>query len=289
MATDGLQSGVHVFAGESNTGKTAFVTQMEVNILRHNPDAIIMDFSLDDSARDKYNRFLALLGDLELREVSHPKTIQDSERLEQRKKAVARWEKLQSRVLPFDGSDTTDIDQIDKLVADTRVALEAEAVERKRPPRRLVVVLDNIMDTTTDNPEADGGEVFHYDYIARAAKDIAVKYDCVVLAPAELRKLNALRRPIVDDLKHSNKLRYVAKSLWLLYNEVGSRGSEEARIGFRRPGYEELQPVLEMQLVKNKFSYWKGRLFFYFYPEKGAFQPCDEDTCKQFRRIIAGT
>jgi replicative DNA helicase len=104
---------------------------------------------------------------------------------------------------------------------------------------------------------------------------------------AELKKLNGSRRPILDDIRESVKIKSEAKAILLVYNEVHYKG-ESADIFFMKQNVPFKQPIFEVQFAKNKFGTYKGRNFFEFYPEMAFMKECDPNTQKNFTQIIFG-
>mgnify|MGYP002514940018 CR=1 FL=1 len=93
-----------------------------------------------------------------------------------------------------------------------------------------------------------------------------IQYNIPLVCTAEMKKINGDRRPILDDIRECVKIKYEAKAIILVYNEVHYKG-ESSEIFFNRNGYMMKQPVLELHFAKNKISSFKGRLFYEFYPE----------------------
>ena len=81
------------------------------------------------------------------------------------------------------------------------------------------------------------------------------------------------------------KIKYEAKAIILVYNEVHYKG-ESSEIFFNRNGYMMKQPVLELHFAKNKISSFKGRLFYEFYPELSRLEEPDEDSIRRYAGLV---
>ena len=124
-----------------------------------------------------------------------------------------------------------------------------------------------------------------YDFMAQWCSDVAIKYDIIMLCTGELKKLNATRRPIGDDIRESVKIQYEAKALLLVYNEVHYKG-ENANIYYMKKNNPFKQPIFEVHFIKNKLGPYKGRVFLKFFPEMALMEECDENTQKNFTNLL---
>lgn len=114
---------------------------------------------------------------------------------------------------------------------------------------------------------------------------MATDLDVPIVCTGEFRKINGYRRPGVDDIRESVKIKYEAKSILLIYNEVSLKG-EAAQIFFNLQGKPTKQPIFEVKFGKNKYSSYKGRIFFYFFPEMAYFQPTSAQDTKTFNNLL---
>ena len=121
--------------------------------------------------------------------------------------------------------------------------------------------------------------------IAQWGADLAINYDIPVVCTAELKKLYANRRPALDDIREAVKIKYEAKAILLLYNEVHYKG-ESSDVYFLRNGNPLKQPVVEVHFAKNKIHSFKGRCFFEFFPEMARLEESDAMATKTYNSLI---
>ena len=97
-----------------------------------------------------------------------------------------------------------------------------------------------------------------------------------------LRKLNATRRPTLDDLREANTLEYELDACFLIYNDV-SKNKQNAKI-FRYDDDQdtEKKPVLEVDWAKNKISSYKGVTFCNFSPGYNKCVEVNEAAAEQY-------
>ncbi|MNP00665.1 Replicative DNA helicase [compost metagenome] len=281
MALNGLQKGFHIIAGDSNIGKTSFISQMSWNVATQNDNVYVIDFSLDDPMDTKLSRVIAAGMKVLINAVQNPREHKKYPQMLQRRKAGLRQlRRMVSCYKAYDQNHGTDVEQIRETIKRHMVAL-AEAGEN----RRVCVFIDNFHDLTTTAPEAKGSDKNKYDYLAQYISDMANEFEIPVVCTAEFKKLNGFRRPGIDDIRETVKIKYEAKSIMLCYNEVSLKG-ESASVYFEKQGEDAKQPVYEVKFAKNKYSKFKGRVFFEGYPEMAFFNEADEDSTKRYNHAI---
>lgn len=282
----GMKTGWILIGGDSNIGKTSFLSTLSWNISQNNNDVYVMDFSLDDPMHDKIPRVVAAANKVIINAVATPQNYtQFPDMLKRRNQGMQMLLGATDRYRCYDANFSTDVDAIEEEIRKKLVDLEEEANLNGTKRKRLVVLIDNFHDLTTTAPEATGSDKMKYDYLAQRVSDMATKFDIPIVTTGEFKKLNGFRRPGLDDLRESVKIKYEAKAILLVYNEVGLKG-EGASIFFERTGKPEKQPIFEVKFGKNKQGGFKGRIFFEFYPEIAYFEPCDHNSAKRFNNLI---
>lgn len=293
---DGFQTGWIIIAGQSNAGKTSFLSQLAYKLAENNQDkAFVLDISLDDPMIHKLPRTIAAANLVLINAVRNPNAyLQHPNMIQRRTDGIARLKAMKNcyRALdanyiePTTGKPLADIDAIEALMQRYKIALMEEAkLNGWSEPRKLVVCIDNFYDLQTTAPEAQSSDNARFDYLAVRVDALATKYDACIITTGEFRKLNGFRRPQPDDLRQTIKVLYKCKALLLVHNDVGLRG-EAATIYYERQGRTEKQPIFEVKFGKNKFTQFKGTIFFEFIPECAYFNPCGEDDSKRYLSLI---
>lgn len=291
-AFEGLNTGVHLVAGQSNIGKSSFMLQLGWQIAVSNREvteerpkkAFVLYFSLDDNNNELIPRFVAINQRIPINVVRFPKKYQDNPTYMQ--KRAEGLQKLRDNVEFINMMDVnmgSDIEFIEKTMEEYHVELL-----KNDPTYQLVVVIDNFHDITIADEKMRGKSGNErYDHIADQLTKIATKYDAPIIASAEFRKLNGNRRPVTDDIRESVKILYEAKAVMLCYNEVSIRG-QQATVHWEREDNPNKQPVYEVSVGKNKFSSFKGRMFFEFIPEMAYFREVSEAGSQRYNQMVNG-
>lgn len=278
----GLFPGFIIIGGDSNLGKSAFITQLAWGIVTNNQDVYVMDFSLDDAMPDKLARVAACSGRLIINAVKTPLNYMNYPlMLIRRKNAILNLRANVDKYRAYDSTFSTYIEDIEKEIQDKLIYFDSNNINKK-----LVVCIDNFHDLNiASEPRLQDKE--KYDKLAQWCADVAIKYNITIVCSAELKKLNGNRRPQLDDIREAVKIKYEAKAVLLVYNEVHYKG-DGADIFFMKQGNPFKQPVFEVHFAKNKFGTYKGRNFFEFYPEMAYMKECDPTTQKTYSQIIFG-
>ncbi|MFE4029316.1 DnaB-like helicase C-terminal domain-containing protein [Priestia sp. YIM B13551] len=291
-AFEGLNTGVHLVAGQSNIGKSSFMLQLAWQVSQANQTptkerprkAFVLYFSLDDSNNELLPRLVAIDQRIPINVVRFPKKYQDnSTYMKKRAEGVIKLKQSVDFINMQDVNNGSDIEYIQET-------MEAYHVELMKvdPSYQLVVFIDNFHDITIGDEKLrskTGGE--KYDHIADLLTKIATKYDCPIVCTAEFRKLNGNRRPTVDDIRESVKILYEAKAVLLCYNEVSIRG-QQATVHWMRADNPNKQPVYEVHVGKNKYSSFKGRMFFEFIPEMAFSREVSDAGAQRYSQMVNG-
>ena len=283
---NGWENGFYVIGGDSNLGKSGFISQLAHQVITENSNTCVLDFSLDDNIKNKIPRIIASKYRVPMNAVKRPKMYLDSESylslMARRDKGLEKmksWANNKKYIL-YDSSEVHDIEAIEYEIQ--KFITQVSAGKKNRP--HIVVFIDSYHDLTSNE---NSREYFlnKWDYLAKRCANIAKEYKIILIVTAELKKINGNRRPIVDDLKEAVKLKYKAEAIMLVYNEVHYK-NENAGIYFDRKDKRSKQPVFEVNVVKNKFNDFKGVLFFHYFPEYALYREASEVVTKQYLNAL---
>ena len=195
----GLFPGFIIVGGDSNVGKSAFLTQLAWNVAQNNQDVYVMDFSLDDAMPDKLARVAACSGQLIINAVKTPLNYMNYPlMLIRRKNAILNLRNHVDKYRAYDSTFSTFVEDIEKEIEEKLVFFDANNIDKK-----LVVCIDNFHDLNiASQPGLQDKSKF--DYLAQWCADISIKHNIILICSAELKKLNGNRRPALDDLRELN-------------------------------------------------------------------------------------
>jgi len=280
VATDGLPryGSLTVFSGIPGTGKTSFMRYLFYQIAIANKDVRVIFMSIDDSKSKICQSLITLHQGIPLPKVRKYATLTIPER--------EKWEKSWCHIKDIMGSfqiyDSTDGTTIGALERYIRTSQE------KYPDKQVIAILDNFHKLTDFTGQEDRTK---HAYCASMIKNLTTKYDDPIFMTVELRKLMSMtQRPTMNDLKDTVQISYDADMIWLLHNDLHVNPETTYRwvsstddLSARREC-----PIVELAIVKNKETGWKGTIYLEFEDKLSAFKECIDQKALRSKQCERG-
>lgn len=287
---EGLDSGLYLFAGKSNHGKSAAMMNIMEDACSYAPNKLYgLYYSLDDSKNEIIPRLIAMDQRIPIGVAAKPQRYQNmidnmeegsAQYIEMLEKRRAGLDKLKANVNKLKIEDSSKIKNADDIHEHIKMVLTyLKAID---PEYRILIAIDSINDVRLTYTPKDNDVLAE---VARVVKHWTVEFDCPIFASTHIRKLNGNRRPTIEDLKDSTVLVYEASVVWIVYNDV-SENKQAAKIFQVNPNTDIKLPILEIDWAKNKKSSYKGRSFCYFRPEYSKTIECDEEAIKRYSALV---
>lgn len=274
---NGIQPGLSIIGADSNVGKSSFL----LNIGFHtalNDDVYTLYFSFDDDVTNLMPRIIAMQQKIPINAIRMPKSFEDYPAiLKRRKKGIEDMYNMIDKFKIVDAESARTIETLNKIILK-----HMEYVEKN--DKRLFVLIDSFHDVKTEDDFHD--ENAKLEYIADRLETYAKEYNIPIWCTSEMKKLNAYRRPINDDIRHSSRIKYEAKLILLLHNDVSQKGASEASVYYRNPDRPGKSPVIEVDFGKNKLSSFKGRLYYEFIPEYASIIECSDEDKERYDSLV---
>lgn len=290
---EGLESGLFMFAGESNHGKSAFVLSLAWDYMA-NPDnhLYLVYVTLDDTADDIFPRVIGMNKDIPISVASKPLMYEQKrdegdsecalydELLNKGEQGYQDLLDLGEKFTLLDGNDISCGKDILDKCKDIKAMIRTEDRQAN-----ILLVIDSLMDI-------DWGSEHHFkddkqlnDFTAKTVKKWAVEIlDCPVFGVLHLRKIEQNRRPTIADVKESGRYAYEASFLGLIYNDV-ARNKQSAQI-HTEDEQGNMIPVIELDWSKNKKSAFKGVTYQTFITNHSLVKECPKEVMERFNHII---
>lgn len=288
---EGWDSGLYIFAGLANHGKTAAMINILEDMVTCEENKLFgVYYSLDDNKNKVIPRIVAMRESLPISLIAkpgryqkmvdehHPDAVHIAQLLDKRREGIENLKAQSNKMMVLDSQDIKsdkDLRQSIYQIYNYIKSMDEEA--------NIVVAVDGLKDINFTEMNLSENE--KVDQASRFLKDISVELDIIVMSTMHLRKLNGNRRPTTEDLKDSNRLEYESDVIFLVYNDV-SRNKDAAKIYSRINDDSPKQPILELDWAKNKISSYKGRTFCYFSPEYSKSIECVEDDARRFNALV---
>lgn len=276
---DGLQPGLILVAGKWNTGKSAFMQSALLNVLQ-DPTNFVLYFSIDDSVIHKtVPRLLANLSMVPINTIANPinridknETLAEAEKLllkEKRTEAIALLKSCSGRLGLKDSSEGYDTPFVEKMVKIYR----SIAGERK-----LVVFVDflNMVKFPKINDRTE-----QETQLAGFFKHISAVYNVPVVCTVEATK-DVAQEMKESSIKGSSSLQFRSDLTILLSSDF--EVDPKSTMYFYDETNGEAQPIVQLQVSKNKFSGFRKSLYYKFYRDRNKFIECTEAEQQEFRR-----
>lgn len=297
---EGLEEGLYIFAGESNSGKTAVMTNLLWAFCKHKENKLFgIYYSLDDNTDEVIPRLIAMNQRIPIAVGSKPNRYIDyieanknntdsiagalcikyQEYLDKRQKGFEELRSANKQFLILDRQKIQDFDQL--LDHAKKVQMYVKQFD---PENNIIIGIDSLADLTVNKSFSSDKE--RVDYVAMKIKQAA---NCDLKVPIftsyHVRKLNRDGRPTLDDIKESSRIVYEASLAFLVFNDV-SKNKQNASVFYTQPDSQEKQPIIELDWAKNKKSSYKGRTYHFFTPEYSSVRECDKDSMTRYDAIV---
>lgn len=290
---EGLELGLFMFAGESNTGKSALMLNLLFDYCT-NPDNKLFGlyYSLDDAKEEIIPRLIAMNELIPISVASKPQRYQEmidnaeegaaqcQEWLDKRESGLQYLKDLNKQFLLTDGTKITCGEQL--IDHAKKVQMYVKAYD---PDYNIIIGIDSLSDMTFASKNFKSDKELN-DHIAKQVKKWAVEELKVpIFGSLHLKKIEQNRRPTVGDVKESGRYVYEASVLFLVHSDV-NRNKQSATIYYNEEGTDEKMPILELDWAKNKKSSYKGKTYHYFSPNYSKITECPVDTMKRYDALI---
>jgi replicative DNA helicase len=284
---DGVQNMFYLVAGDTNIGKSAFMLNMAMDLLDSNEDVFVIFFSVDDSISQLLPRMVALNTDVEINSVSNPKfKIEKNEHLSetekqklmiQRNEGVEKLKNISDRFAIKEEAQAKYIEDIEKYI---------HIYKKIAGAKQLVIMVDNLHRIATKD-KLETRQL--YMHVSDKLKFWKTEFDVPVIATAEVRKTMGNKRPTGDDIKETKDLQFDADAVILLYSDYFNNPNtklqckNEKDLEITEDDDNYMKPIVEMNVVKNKTSAFKKKLYYKFYPELSLYVEASADEIYNLR------
>jgi replicative DNA helicase len=255
---------LYVVGGRAGSGKSTFMRNLGVNLVRHNRAKVfVLYISLDDSNHDMVPHLLS-----QMCGVAEEKVVNTAQALPREKVLIKNaWTQLKELNEEFQIVDGNMLSSLSDIKAIARLQRE------KHPSQDLIICVDSFHDIQTPGMRSE--ERLRLGDVAKELKDLAVELNSTIIAGAHLNKLKerlkdgrmCVARPKREDLSETGTLDYEANTVFLCHNELDAQGDlfAEYREVVNLHDNVEFKPIIEICPAKNKIVHrFKQTTFFKF-------------------------
>lgn len=271
-ATDGLPryGSLIVFSGIPGSGKTSFLRYLFYNVVIANPDVRVVFMSIDDNKAKIYQSIISLSQGIPMSKVRkyHMLGIDERERWDVGWRFI---KEMSPSLQVYDANNGTTLRDLEAYIRKS---------QEEYPDKQTVVILDNFH-KLTDFPGSEDKN--KNAYCVSMIKNMTTKFDVPIFMTVELRKLQTIgARPTMVDLKDTVQISYDADMIWLLHNDLHVNPSTNLKWSDQSDITNVVErPIIELDIVKNKETGWKGRIHLQFEDHMSRFRELPQDKVKE--------
>ncbi len=233
-----------LFGGRPSAGKTAFVTDLSLDIIEANADAAVFYMSIDDNMDLLTTKMLAVRSGLSTTEIKGYKDLCGDKR-DRYHEAMGFLKKNADRFIIADSIQGNSVDALENHV---------RWFCREFKDQKKVFVLDNFHKLRMEIR----GQTRKSDAISDTSqhiKEITQLNDIHIIATVELRKLQTnTDRPTRNDMQGSAKLDYDADVIGLVHNDMQVDRATRLVHYMDVNGDSRAMPWIELSIDKNKVN-----------------------------------
>jgi DNA primase len=269
--------------GKPHHGKSIFLDNVVVGVLRNNPNAQVFLHHVDDAALLRIPRILGAMSGLSSRDISNAgsTTAQAGPVFEQKMQAaqaeLRQWIEEERLILADQSALVNDLAAHERWIKDIR---------RRYPKRDLIAIGDNFHLFDMPGALADEAKVRA---MSKFIAGLPVKHGITSIFTMELPKeiLRPGVRPKYTDSKGSGGMAFDSKVNMGVFQEIKDLGSDSV-MTWRSPDHmerghapnghvcmvEKAMPIVEVIVDKNKVSGVTKTLFYKLEPTSGRMEEC---------------
>lgn len=292
---EGLEPGFFMFAGESNSGKSAVLLNLLLDFCTKADNKLFgIFFSPDDNCRDIIPRLIAMHEGIPISVCFNPQRYLNlinegadeyeiyRELLEKRESGIEYLKSINRMFKVVDGSKISCGEQLLNYCVKLKTYIQSFNSDAN-----LIVGIDSLSDLTFANTKFVGANKDRQlnDFIAREVKKWSVEIlECPIFGSLHLRKIDNGKRPGLADVKDSGRYVYEASTLFLVHNDV-NKNRENATIYYRDEHSTFKHPIIELEWAKNKKSSFKGTTYYRFSTNTSRITECGLEESQRYQHL----
>lgn len=274
QAINGIENEMYLIGAASAMGKTTFAAQLSFQILKNNPDANLIFFSLDQSQKDILVKFISEASGVAVKYIkcSNPR----NESLDIKKKeGISFVTSLTKRMRIVDESHG------EVTIKDFKNIIRKHKLEFLNKP--LVVVVDTI---SAIRPMARyNDKANEINDILSEIKTLVRTEEFALIATFNLDGSAEIKRPKREDLSRMPAFIYQPYVTMTLYSDF-IFNFETPLLEWEWGSSDLMVPIVELEIIKNKMSGNKGRIFYRYLDSLASFRECVELENENYNAMI---
>ena len=249
---DGIQNGLILVGGRPNSGKSAMLLSLLIQILNNNESVYALYFTIDDPLYVTISRLVANISNLPINVVSNPnfKIVKahlpenvKKEYIDRRERAL---EFLRNKAAILNIKDSSEGATIEALVN------KVKTIYPLAESKQLVIFIDNLHNLRSEKYISDK---HLYSLISNELNNLSNTYKCPVIASTHITK-ESIKNKEYDGTAIKETVEFFYDAKLIMFVDLNETIEES-----------EVRDDVDMNVIisKNKFSAFKGVIPFKFY------------------------
>ena len=253
-----LCSGVVVVGGRGNSGKSTFLTNIQHGIIENNEHVIVVDVSLDDPPRKRYQQHIACISGLRYAEITNPLKLSEykKQKLEDAKNKFFDWI-ARGLIIPLEALEPLSEGKRLKIRDYKTLVFYMSYLRKAYPTHKIVMFVDawNNLDFSQARP---GSEIMQTNQMLDELKVTAENNEIVLIISAHIKKTKE-KILNISDIKGTSDLEYGVVHAFLGRNE---HRENMLRDPLMYEVGDYTLPIFVLETAKTKVSEWDLPLFY---------------------------
>jgi len=272
-------------AGTANSGKSAFVTTLALNLLLYNPDTVVIYHIMDDPRRIAFAKILSRVTGFPIRSILRASTV-----LQQREEEWERYTKAREHLkeMMTEGRLIVKGQDLGTGTNQATALIDHVTEVTKQVPIYIADSLHNI-----SNSFETESERIRVKRVVEWAQWMSDTKGVSMIFTMELNKSGMRGRPRMETTAETAKISFAFKAIGMLYNELHDT-REEANTYWvdspldpitKAPGPKDQlvkRPILEINWEKNKITDYKGRMYWKLWDHCATCEPVTLDDVRAY-------
>ncbi len=274
QAVNGLENEIYLIGAASAMGKTTFAAQLAFQILKNNSDVQLIFFSLDQSQKDILVKFISEASGVAVKYIkcSFPRT----ESLDIKKKeGIAAVAQLTKRMRIIDESHG------EVTIKDFKNIIRKHKLEFVDKP--LVVISDTISAirpmTRYNDKASEAADILS------EIKTLVRTEEFAMIGTFNLDGETEIKRPKREDFSRIPAFIYQPYVVMMLYCDF-IFNFETPFLEWEWGSSDLMVPIVELEVIKNKMSGFKGRIFYKYLDSLASYRECVEIENENYNAMI---